>query len=655
MADGSGKGAKTSQALVSVAMLKVSLDKEGRDYIDQLNSFIKEALPRVGEKIDVGDLTSVIQERFGLRVPVAVVESALRRLAKQAIIRRDNSIYVVAVENDAQDFKLKRARAKSDIAKVIESFQGFSQRSFEVELSEQDAEAAIVAFVSKHSIECLRSYVFRTPFPKISHDTQQSYMVARFINESVTEAPELFQLIIVVFKGVMLANAFTCPDLDAASKKFSGLSLYFDTPLVLSLLGLHGTNEYEKLRDLVSLLKGLKASVYVFEHTLDEVDGVLSWCESALQNRWASTSRVIRSLAVEGKGRADILLMKASVKERLSDSGVAVQQTPEYVEHLQIDEKSLQGLLEEGVDYPRDRAIQYDINSVRSVYALRNGIAPRRLEDAKAVFVTSNSSFARSAFAYSRKYESTKRVSPVITDYSVANIAWLKSPMLAADLPKHELLALCFAALEPSATLWESFLGAAEVLRKSGEITADELAILRADGHARQDLMDLTLGADEDFDSGNVQVVLERVKKRLVAQKDVELGDKDAELESLRSMLAEAAAGSSSLVADYQSRLDDVRMVSLARAKAVFFACWLVVAGATLLLPFFTPKERWFMTPWVCLVLLTLVPILSKAAKFDLSERLTSWWSERATTKWMRKNVPDTMKASVFLQGNKDR
>jgi hypothetical protein len=100
------------------------------------------------------------------------------------------------------------------------------------------------------------------------------------------------------------------------------------------------------------------------------------------------------------------------------------------------------------------------------------------LEDSAAVFVTSNSSLAKAAWEVGKNHNSSKEVSSVITDYSLANVAWLKAPLGAPDLPTKELVAICYAAMEPSAALWGRYLEEIERLEASGDISPDDHAVL---------------------------------------------------------------------------------------------------------------------------------------------------------------------------------
>jgi ABC-type multidrug transport system fused ATPase/permease subunit len=159
-----------------------------------------------------------------------------------------------------------------------------------------------------------------------------------------------------------------------------------------------------------------------------------------------------------------------------------------------------------------------DINSVRSIYVLRQGAEPARLESADAIFVTTNSAFARAAYEFGKNHNSTKEVSSVITDYSLANVAWLKAPMKRPSLPEKETLALCYAALEPGSELFRKYVEMMSQLTATGQISEEEHAILRLSPIAHQELMHFTLGDEEALTGAGLHKILDRAKERLVAE-----------------------------------------------------------------------------------------------------------------------------------------
>jgi len=193
--------------------------------------------------------------------------------------------------------------------------------------------------------------------------------------------------------------------------------------------------------------------------------------------------------------------------------------------------------LEEGISYGNPRAVDYDVNSIRSIYGLRRGKQPHRLEDAGAVLVTSNSALARAAYEYGKEHEATREVSAVITSFSLANLAWLKAPLGSPDLPRFEIIAACYAAMNPPDALWSAYLAEIDKLKELGDISARDHELLRFSLRARDELMNLTLGSEEAFSERTVSQILERVQSEITAEKDAllekQLSEHKAETERI--------------------------------------------------------------------------------------------------------------------------
>ena len=78
-----------------------------------------------------------------------------------------------------------------------------------------------------------------------------------------------------MLQGHMLANALTRPDLRTAQAHYRSVTFYFDTPLLVQLLGAEGTAKQEAASDLVRLLSRLRGRTAAFSHSLDELQIVL--------------------------------------------------------------------------------------------------------------------------------------------------------------------------------------------------------------------------------------------------------------------------------------------------------------------------------------------------------------------------------------------
>src|SRR5882757_6651885 len=83
-----------ASALVSLAILKVDSDVEGRDYVDYLVPFVSYVLDRYQpDPVSSQNVQKLLREEFKLRIPVHATEMVLRRFAKRRYLHREHGIY----------------------------------------------------------------------------------------------------------------------------------------------------------------------------------------------------------------------------------------------------------------------------------------------------------------------------------------------------------------------------------------------------------------------------------------------------------------------------------------------------------------------------------------------------------------------------------
>ena len=303
-----------------------------------------------------------------------------------------------------------------------------------------------------------------------------------------------------------------------------------------------------------------------------------------------------------------------------------MEDTPRYIEALQIDETVFEQILEDEVSYYNPRAKEHDINSVRSIYAIRgNRIAPS-LEKAHAVFVTSNSAFSRAAWEYGKQHESSRDVSVVISDFSLANVAWLKAPMGALSIPKTQLLALSYAALEPSRALLSKFMTEMDRLESRGNITKRDHQLLRSNPLVYPELMHLTLGKDTSLTAETVTETLERVSKAIKEEESEKLTEEQEAHQRTRNTLKSQQARNQKMVSNlYWQCLRNAR--ALAWISSCIIAIMLIVgifAGLELRSP--KPIIGWGLTGGSVLVaLLTVANLVSGSNVKHIHKWVQNW------------------------------
>ncbi len=643
--------------LTSLAMLKVNADVEGRDYIDYVVPFVSYGLEHEQpDPVTSLETQEILIKEFGLRIPSQVLELVLRRLAKRGLLRRGEGTFHVANKITALDIEFKRVDARRRLNLVVTALIEFVNNTFDTEWKPDNATRAITGYLSHFSIDFLRSYAQGSALPEVKADQRELFLVNSFVSHIQTRLPEIFDSFIVLVKGHMLANALICPDLDSLSRKFSNLTFFLDTPLVIRLLGLQGDAPQKAVSELLELLRNLRGGIAIFEHTAEEVHSVIQASELHFDDPKASRMPIIQLMRNAGKTASDLTLVRARLDHYYSSFGIGRRETPRYIGQFQIDEEILQDALEDR--YLNPRALEYDINSIRSIYALRTGRHPRRLEDANAVFVTSNTPLAKAAYEYGKNNESTREVSSVVTDFSLANIAWLKCPLQFPDLPRFEVVATCYAAMNPTDSLWSRYLTEIDKLKSHGDISEKDHELLRSSLHARDELMNVTLGAENDFSATTVSEILERVKADLVKEQlailDSEKASHAATREEYerqlkeRNVLLERERMNHELTKTETGRLqqeqqefrDRLCQISLAAGRLVGTAAMLLLALVLFTFlaysAFYTPGQkpnRWVAVGGVIvslsLIIWGMVNWAYGVALKDISKKIEGWVQKR--------------------------
>jgi len=455
------------------------------------------------------ELKEWLIEDFGLDLPLPPVKLILSRMSKRGIVKRSENLYQPAeTKCKLEEFEKNQAELTVHYRTIVLSLKDYAHDELGQDLTEAECESGLLNYIDEYCIECVASFTSGNVVPvRGSKPKHWRFIVSRFANHISSRDPDLLRYFLTVLTGRMLANALLASDLSGLGARIRRTSIYIDTPLLLQILGVLGKEVQAYSREIFRLFMDAGAKLRVFSHTLDETDQVLRNAERYLEMPGGGYGNVIVALRETGMSPSDVVLIRSRIRDLLLDEGIQIEETPRYIEKYQIDEVALeQEMGAAGLHYRSEMAKKADINSVRSAYVLRAGSSPERVEDSIALVLTNNVALARAAYAYGRKYREFKYVSPVITDFSLANIVWIKSPLKHPNIPMRLLLAHCYSVLKPSEDLWSRFVNELKRLREAGKITPEKHQYLRYELRVRDELMNLTLGDEEEVSE---QVVLE--------------------------------------------------------------------------------------------------------------------------------------------------
>ena len=511
--------------LTSYGILKINID-HGGDYLDYLKPFILQVLAEKRPDPVRTDLVSEqIRNRFGLEIPSRTIEIVLKRISRSYSLKKENYVYRITGDLPDPGITAKQSAAQRNIDAVIRGLQEFSRDTPRPLLNPDDAVVAICAFLSKFDIVCLRAYLAGTAIPKSkATDHAHIVLVSDYVQFLQQNDPQRFDDFHVLVQGHMLANALLCPDLQFAPRSYRDVTFYFDTPLLVHSLSLEGESRYRASRELIDLIKRLDGTVATFRHSHQELSSVLRGAAEYIHSDVARGA-IVREARIRGTTRSELFAISESLEERLNEAKIELHDSPGYVKDLQIDEAGFEDVLRKEVSYHNETALQFDINSVRSIYVLRRNKRAPTVERAGAVLVTSNSAFAKAAWEFGKQHEGFRDVSSVITDFSLANMAWLKVPMGAPFIPKTQLLALSYGALEPTSSMLTKYINEIDRLQENGTITPRDHQLLRSSPKVTSELMHLTLGNDASLTEETVAETLERVSREIKKEESEKLAD----------------------------------------------------------------------------------------------------------------------------------
>jgi hypothetical protein len=589
------RGIKTDmleQALTSLAFIKVEWDRN-RDYIENFVPFVAECLRRgPGPETTLPAIQSALLETFGIKIPQGALKTILKRARNHGYVTITGDIYR---RNDrtlaSLDFAKDNGKVSRQYDVLITNLEEFWGKFNLSAWSREKAEQALLVYIRGRSASLLAATVNDSPLPIYEGDKaskREEFVISRFIEDISQHNPQAFEFLESVVKGSMLVDVLFFPDIGSVGQHLEKLEIYFDTPFLLGALGMANDCESEACRELLDLLHDLHASLRCFEHTLDEIHGVLDGIEHTLRNdiHTLSYQRDIREYIFKaGMKSSDVAELIATLDDRLTAQNIQVVPKPPHDERLGVNEEKLGTILQEEVHYRREETMQHDLDALTSIYRLRRGRLVDHFESCRAIFVTTNTTLARASNRFYREefgIQATK-VPHCIPDYTMTTLAWLKKPLKAPDLPLKKLLAECYAALNPPDALWRQYLDEIKRLRERGNITHNEAILLRFSTEAQTLLMDKTLGDPDSLTEQTISEILKEAKVKVSEPTKVALEAALRQKSEAESAVAEANRQTDNIRVSAQRKIYEIEQNQKQRIhfisnKASEIVKWLLLA-----------------------------------------------------------------------------
>ena len=510
----------SAEVLTSLAILKVQVG-QGQDFLQNFIPFVAECVRAdPSDVVTVAALQTGFKKLFGFNVPAGVVQNLLRRAAKQGYVALDNRVYrPVRAALDALTIEHDREQAGHELDSLARDFQQFALDVYEHPLTLTEAEDALFGFITEHGVFSLLDGATRNELTATQKPSDH-FLVGAFLTKLIDTDSEQLKYFERAVQGSMLASVLHFEDKVNISAAWQNASVYFDTPILLRVIGLYGEEAKSPYLELIDLLKQQHVSLHCFQPTLSEIDRVLSYIQENLrQGRRELT--VFEDL---GEGllslnwtAGDVQTERGRVERRLLALGITPHELPRVQAHLTPDMNRVDEIFQQMVGYRNDNARHHDMEAVLAVHRLRNGLRPTQIERSVAIFVTNNSKVynaTREAFKECFGYRG-EDVSACTSAEILTTIAWLKSSAklgVKGTLPRKQLLADAYAAMKPSSELWSAYLTELQKLRQDDDVNDEDVLYLRCAPEAVSALARVTLNDPTAFTEGTVEQVLDMAR-----------------------------------------------------------------------------------------------------------------------------------------------
>ena len=480
-----------NNTIASLALLKVNLDyAPRRDYIESFIPFLATLIRKKGyRRIEPPRLCEDFEEEFGFVVPYHPMIILLERARRRNLIRRDHGNLIPVADNIiAYDFGDRSEEQLRRRKKALREFIAFCQRRYGEDLTEEEAESALISFMRTHDLDILFASQGDSVLPEVTPPRTHRYMFASFARHVHDSDQELFQFVMDSAMGHVVASLLLYGrELTQFEGRLRNLNLYLDTRLVLRLCGVEGDVRKCVYADLLENLREQGASLFLFRHTRDEIMEILNNCHTWIQNPNYDPSRAslaCRHFVESGAKKSDVQRCIDGLDRLLSDYGISQIDPPNPVTDVryQIDEEKLQKNINttyarfdpQFEELEKEETILRDIRSIAAIHRLRRGNRPASIRKAGHVFVTTNSALAW----VSRRFEMSEWgnqffIPACLTEVFVGTLVWLQAPVRVAAMDERKFIAQCYASLQPSRALLKRFVDQVKKLRQEERIDDD--------------------------------------------------------------------------------------------------------------------------------------------------------------------------------------
>lgn len=467
------------------------------------------------------DLSLKFEEKYGFNISHFILSYLLERAIKDSYVNIENDRIIIL--RDQLDKKLLIDEVKVDIenAKIIDFLQSFVKSCNETEINLDKAFEILDLFLKRYDFNIISSTL------DFSEDEQNVFMYffidyVRNIHRNNTQQ---YNTLVSICEGNMIRSMLLNDNIEI-NNIYKGQCIFLDTPVVLQVLGFCGEYLEKEYKFLVSSWIKQGANVYIFRHTLLEIDEVLQTAERYVESIDVDISRSSKVLLYFRElryKRSDVRQIIVKLSDLIKNNQISIYEDVEIDDRYSENEEEIKSSIIEQYqknrryerDYESATFIDYDVKSIWNTYMLRKDNQVRKISESKALFITNNRGIIAAVNNYHNKYYKFS-LSPVIRDTYIGMLVVANNLNTTTDYVSRNLIAICSSAYKPTTAIKQSYIKEVTELRKKSSITEDDYILLKNYPEVSDLLSQKTLGFTEDLSDTVIFEVLGSIKIKMI-------------------------------------------------------------------------------------------------------------------------------------------
>lgn len=400
---------------------------------------------------DKKNIKDIIFEKYS----IIIEEYALKKWISRKFVLLENKIVRKGTKT-LSDLKHKISELNNNetiflnkVSKIREKFIDYSNSFFNKKLSNEDAKNIFNDYIYTVSKD-----------KKINNNNQEYYIFQQFLKKLCKEEPESLEII----ENFGIANQIQdlILNFDLENTKFlENCIIFLDTPLLMKFLGYDGVELAETYEIFFNELKKAGAKLSIFEHTFEELWGILfNFKRCVVQNNFdakgVSTFLKARSDFLKEK-KQELSLDKENVKKVLEerfgdfiditdvDDLCEKQDYSSWTFNTKVFEECLNNT---GSNYNNYKnRLKNDICSVSAIFRLRSKekiINPNSFKEGKYYLLVDNYALVDALKHYFQIVNEKKYKNELLLENSVIFYLWQNSSNFTS-LNKSLFRGKCFA------------------------------------------------------------------------------------------------------------------------------------------------------------------------------------------------------------------